>query len=117
MTRHEHPELLNSTLQVLTDEGSEAFAASLGIFVDEAMRAERSAVLQARAFRAHGGSHRLRQWLQNNDPHPRIGPITFAVPQDRCWMPGSRAGDLDCGYVGHYLSDRELRKLQQKLGR
>ena len=102
MTRHDHPPLLKSILQLLTDEGSEAFAASLGILVNEAMRAERSVVLQARAFRAHGGSHRLRQWPRRrkglgrlaggraNKPKTlttRPGPITFAVPQVR--------GDLD----------------------
>jgi len=87
MTRHDHPELLKSILQLLTDEGSEAFAASLGILVNEAMRAERSAVLQAQPFERTEARTGYANGFKPKTLSTRLGPITFAVPQVR--------GDLD----------------------
>ena len=87
MTRHDHPQLLKSILQLLTDEGSEAFAASLGILVNEAMRAERSAVLQAQPFERTEARTGYANGFKPKTLTTRLGPITFAVPQVR--------GDLD----------------------
>ena len=89
MTRHDHPELLKSILQLLTDEGSEAFAASLSILVNEAMRAERSAVLQAQPFERTEARTGYANGFKPKTLTPRLGPITFAVPQVR--------GDLEKG--------------------
>ena len=87
MTRHDHPELLKSILQLLTDEGSDAFAASLGILVNEAMRAERSAVLQAQPFERTEARTGYANGFKPKTLTTRLGPITFAVPQVR--------GDID----------------------
>ena len=87
MTRHDHPELLKSILQLLTDEGSEAFAASLGILVNEAMRAERSTALQAQPFERTAARTGYANGFKPKTLSTRLGPITFAVPQVR--------GDLD----------------------
>jgi len=87
MTRHDHPELLKSILQLLTDEGSEAFAASLGILVNEAMRAERSAALQAQPFERTEARTGYANGFKPKTLTTRLGPITFTIPQVR--------GDLD----------------------
>ena len=50
MTHLNHPQLLQSVLQLLNDEGSDGFAGGLRLLVNEAMQAERSHVLQARPF-------------------------------------------------------------------
>ena len=42
-----HPQLLQSVLQLLNDQGSDGFAEGLRLLVNEAMQAERSHVLQA----------------------------------------------------------------------
>ena len=81
MTRHDHPELLKSILQLLTDEGSDAFAASLAILVNEAMRAERSAVLQAQPFERTQARTGYANGFKPKTLTTRLGPITFAVPQ------------------------------------
>ena len=50
MTRLNHPQLLQSVLQLLNDEGSDGFAEGLRLLVNEAMQAERSHVLKAQPF-------------------------------------------------------------------
>ena len=50
MTHLAHPQLLQSVLQLLNDEGSDGFAEGLRLLVNEAMQAERSHVLRARPF-------------------------------------------------------------------
>ena len=87
MTRQDHPELLKSILQLLTDEGSEAFAASLGILVNEAMRAERSVVLQAQPFERTEARTGYANGFKPKALTTRLGPITFTIRQV--------CGDLD----------------------
>ncbi len=95
MTRQDHPELLKSILQLLTDEGSDAFAASLGILVNEAMRAERSAVLQAQPFERTEARTGYANGFKPKTLTTRLGPITFAVPQIRGLNPTpARKGPL-----------------------
>ena len=77
MTRHDHPELLKSILQLLTDEGSDAFAASLGILVNEAMRAERSAVLQAQPFERTESRTGYANGFKPKTLTTRLGPIMY----------------------------------------
>ena len=50
MTHLNHPQLLQSVLQLLIEEGSDGFAEGLRLLVNEALLAERSHVLQARPF-------------------------------------------------------------------
>ena len=87
MARLNHPELLNSVLQLLTDDGSDAFAESLRILVNEAMHAERSLALNARPFERTEARKGYANGFKPKTLNTRIGPITFAVPQVR--------GDLD----------------------
>lgn len=47
MTHPPESELLNTVLQLLTEQGSGAFAEGLRLLVNEAMRLERASVLQA----------------------------------------------------------------------
>ena len=87
MARLNHPELLNSVLQLLTDDGSDAFADSLRILVNEAMFAERSAALGAQPFERTEARKGYANGFKPKTLSTRVGPITFAVPQVR--------GDLD----------------------
>ena len=87
MTRLNHPELLNNVLQLLTDDGSDAFAESLRILVNEAMHAERSVALSARPFERTESRKGYANGFKPKTLKTRLGAITFAVPQVR--------GDLD----------------------
>ena len=87
MARLHHPELLNSVLQLLADEGSDAFAESLRILLNEAMYAERSVALGARPFERTDTRKGYANGFKPKTLNTRLGPLTFAVPQVR--------GDLD----------------------
>ena len=87
MARLTHPELLKSVLQLLSDEGSDAFADSLRILVNEAMFAERSAALGAQPFERSEARKGYANGFKPKTLSTRLGPITFAVPQVR--------GDID----------------------
>ena len=50
MTSQTDSELLTTVLQLLTEQGHQGFAEGIRILVDEAMRRERSAVLQAQPY-------------------------------------------------------------------
>ena len=83
MARLNHPELLNSVLQLLTDEGSDAFAESLRILLNEAMHAERSVALCARPFERTDARKGYANGFKPKTLHTRLGQVTFAVPQVR----------------------------------
>ena len=76
MARLDHPELLNSVLQLPTDDGSDAFADSLRILVDEAMFAERSAVLGAQPFERTEARKGYANGFKAKNLNTRLGPIT-----------------------------------------
>lgn len=78
-----HPELLNSVLQLLSDGGSDAFADSLRILVNEAMFVERSSVLGAQPFERTDARKGYANGFKPKTLSTRLGPITFAVPQVR----------------------------------
>lgn len=82
-----HPELLKSVLQLLSDGGSDAFADSLRILVNEAMFVERSSVLGAQPFERTDARKGYANGFKPKTLSTRLGPITFAVPQVR--------GDVD----------------------
>ena len=50
MTHQSNPELLNTVLQLLTEDGSGGFAESIRLLVNEAMRQERSQALPGPAL-------------------------------------------------------------------
>ena len=89
MARLNHPELLNSVLQLLTDDGSDAFADSLRILVNEAMFAERSAALGAQPFERTEARKGYANGFKPKTLSTRVGPITFAVLR---WTPKFRPG-------------------------
>jgi len=51
MTHHNSPDLLHTVLQLLTTQGTSSLAEGLRLLLDEAMRHERAAVLQAQPQR------------------------------------------------------------------
>ena len=81
-----HPpdsELLNTVLQLLTDQGSGGFAEGIRLLVNEAMRQERASVLQAQPY-----ERTAARLGQANGYKPKtvlggLGAITFQVPQVR----------------------------------
>ena len=83
MTHLTHPQLLQSVLQLLSDQGSDGFAESLCLLVNEAMQAERSQVLQARPFERTDARLGHANGFKPKTLKTRLGPITFAVPQVR----------------------------------
>ena len=83
MTHLAHPQLLQSVLQLLNDEGSEGFAEGLRLLVNHAMQAERSHVLQAQPFERTDARLGHANGFKPKTLKTRMGPITFAVPQVR----------------------------------
>lgn len=83
MTHHHNAELLTTILQLLSDEGSDAFAKSLQLLVNEAMRQERAHVLQAQPYERTDTRQGHANGFKNKTLSTRLGPITFAVPQVR----------------------------------
>ena len=83
MTHLSHPELLNTVLQLLNDEGSGGFAEGIRLLVNEAMCQERSQALQAQpdertdARLGHANGFKPKTLLT------RSGPIQCQVPQVR----------------------------------
>lgn len=83
MTHQHNAELLTTILQLLSDDGSEAFAKSLQLLVNEAMRQERAHVLQAQPYERTDTRQGHANGFKNKTLSTRLGPITFAVPQVR----------------------------------
>ena len=83
MTHQTDPELLHTVLQLLTDQGSSGFAEGIRILVDEAMRRERAAVLQAQPYERTDSRQGQANGFKPKTLTTRIGPITFQVPQVR----------------------------------
>jgi transposase-like protein len=83
MTHLHHPQLLQSVLQLLTDEGSDGFAEGLRLLVNEAMQAERSHVLKAQPFERTDARLGHANGFKPKTLKTRLGDITFAIPQVR----------------------------------
>lgn len=83
MTHQIDPDLLNSVLQLLTDEGSSGFSEGLRLLVNEAMVQERSAVLQARPYERCEARLGRSNGFKPKTLATRLGPIEFRVPQVR----------------------------------
>ena len=83
MTHLHHPHLLQSVLQLLSDEGSDGFAEGLRLLVNEAMQAERSHVLQAGPFERTDARLGHANGCKPKTLKTRLGDITFAIPQVR----------------------------------
>jgi transposase-like protein len=83
MTHHSNPELLNTVLQLHNDEGARGLAEGIRLLVDEAMRQERSHVLQAQPYERTDTRQGHANGFKPKTLATRIGPIQFKVPQVR----------------------------------
>jgi len=83
MAHHHDPELLNNVLQLLTEQGHDGFAEGLRLLVNEAMRVERQAVLQAQPYERTATRQGYANGYKPKTLASRLGPITFSIPQVR----------------------------------
>ena len=83
MAHHPNPELLNNVLKLLTEQGHDGFAEGLRLPVNEAMRVERHAVLQAQPFERTDTRQGCANGSKPKTLASRVGPITFSVPPVR----------------------------------
>ncbi|HET7101959.1 MAG TPA: IS256 family transposase [Terriglobia bacterium] len=85
MTTHRtDPELLNTVLQLLTDQGATGgLAEGLRLLVNEAMRQERSQALQAQPYQRTKTRQGHANGFKPKTLDTRMGPIQFQVPQVR----------------------------------
>ena len=88
MTTHQtNPELLNTVLQLLTEQGTSGFAEGIRLLVNEAMCHERSQALQAQPYQRTETRQGHANGFKPKSLDTRVGPIPFRVPQVR--------GDID----------------------
>ena len=85
MTTHQtNPELLNTVLQLLTDQGaSGGLAEGIRLLVNEAMRQERSHALQAQPYERTKARQGHANGFKPKTLATRVGSIQFQVPQVR----------------------------------
>ena len=83
MAHHTDPDLLSNVLQLLTEQGHDAFAEGLRILVNEAMRVERHQALQAQPYERTPARQGYANGYKPKTLASRVGPITFSVPQVR----------------------------------
>ena len=83
MTRDDESNPFQTVLQLLADEGFDGFATALEILLNEAMKLERAAVLQAEPYqrtpqrRGHANGFKPKTVLC------RLGKLQLAIPQTR----------------------------------
>ncbi len=83
MTHQTNPELLNTVLQLLTDQGTEGLAEGIRLLVNEAMCQERSQALQAQPYQRTDTRQGHANGFKPKTLDTRVGPIEFRVPQVR----------------------------------
>ena len=83
MTHQTNPELLNTVLQHLTEQGHHGFAEGIRLLVNEAMRVQRHQVLQAEPYERSDTRQGYANGFKPKTLSSRLGPITFSVPQVR----------------------------------
>ncbi len=85
MTTHRtNPELLNTIVQLLTEQGaSNALAEGIRLLVNEAMCQERSQALQAQPYQRTQTRQGQANGFKPKTLATRLGPIQFRIPQVR----------------------------------
>ena len=83
MAHQTDPDLLNTVLQLLTEQGHSGFAEGIRLLVNEAMRVERHQVLQAQPYERTDARLGYANGYKPKTVTGRVGPITFSVPQVR----------------------------------
>jgi transposase-like protein len=92
MTHHADSELLNTILQLITDQGTDGLAEGLRLLVNQAMRVERAQVLQAQPYQRTDTRQGYANGYKDKTFTTRLGPITFDIPQvrgDLAFYPGA----------------------------
>jgi putative transposase len=83
-THHTDPELLNTVLQLLTDQGATGgLAEGIRLLVNEAMRQERSQALQAQPYQRTQNRQGHANGFKPKALTTRVGSIQFQIPQVR----------------------------------
>lgn len=75
--------VLESVLQVLSQEGFAGLAEAIRILINEAMKIERSTVLQAQPYERTGQRQGYANGFKPKTVATRLGPLTLEVPQVR----------------------------------
>jgi transposase-like protein len=83
MTHHDNSDLLHTVLQLLTTQGTSSLAEGLRLLLDEAMRQERAAVLQAQPYQRCEERLGHANGFKPKSLATRVGTIEHAVPQVR----------------------------------
>ena len=83
MTHHTDPDLLNTVLQLISEQGTESLAEGLRLLVNEAMRVERHQVLQAQPYQRTEARTGHANGFKDKTLTTRLGPITLDIPQVR----------------------------------
>jgi len=83
MTHPNNPDLLNTVLQLLTTQGTSSLAEGLRLLLNEAMRQERSAVLQAQPYERSEERLGHANGFKPKSLATRVGQIDLRVPQVR----------------------------------
>ena len=83
MTHQTDPDLLNTVLQLLTEQGTHGLAEGIRLLVNEAMRQERSQVIQAQPYQRVDTRQAHANGFKPKTVATRLAPITFAIPQVR----------------------------------
>ena len=83
MTHQSDSHLLNTVLQLLTDQGSSGFAEGIRLLVNEAMQQERGAALQALPYERCDARLGHANGFKPKTLSTRMGAIEFRIPQVR----------------------------------
>ena len=87
MTHHADSELLNTVLQLITEQGPSGLAEGLRLLVNEAMLVERSQTLQAQPYQRTDTRLGYANGFKDKTFTTRLGPIKFDIPQVRGDVP------------------------------
>jgi putative transposase len=83
MAHQNKSELLNSVLQLLNEEGTDALAEGLRLLINEAMAQERAHVLQAQPYERTDARTGHANGFKPKTLDTRVGSVIVAVPQVR----------------------------------
>ena len=83
MTHPPESDLLDTVVQLLTEQGSHGFAEGIRLLVNEAMARERSVALRAEPYQRSDARLGQANGFKDKTLSTRVGRITFDVPQVR----------------------------------
>jgi putative transposase len=83
MAHHDQSELLNTVLQLITENGTDGLAEGIRLLVNEAMLRERSQALNAQPHQRTEARTGHANGFKDKTLNLRLGPVTFDVPQVR----------------------------------